>query len=137
MSRPISDPVFDIGRDLQRAYDEGYKQGRYDEKVETETSLPSKEKKMNRQRKVVITVTYNEMGIIVGTKVEELGSSAQPENIRCKDCKYWEQNAQHGFDEDNEEYHNYCARLVPDDDYYAFTREANDFCSYAERRADE
>ena len=32
MSRPISDPVFDIGRDLQRAYDEGYKQGRYDEK---------------------------------------------------------------------------------------------------------
>lgn len=43
MSRPISDPVFDIGRDLQRAYDEGYKQGRYDEKVETETSLPSGE----------------------------------------------------------------------------------------------
>lgn len=40
MSRPISDPVFDIGRDLQRAYDDGYKQGRYDEKVETEKSLP-------------------------------------------------------------------------------------------------
>ena len=33
MSKPISDPVLDIGRDLQRAYDEGYKQGRYDEKV--------------------------------------------------------------------------------------------------------
>jgi hypothetical protein len=43
MSKPISDPVFDIGRDLQRAYDEGYKQGRYDEKVETETSSPSGE----------------------------------------------------------------------------------------------
>lgn len=92
MSRPISDPVFDIGRDLQRAYDEGYKQGRYDEKVETETSLPSKEKKMNRQRKVVITVTYNELGTIVDTKAEELDSSAQPENIRCKDCKYQDEN---------------------------------------------
>ena len=78
MSEFILEPVFDIGRDLQRAYDEGYKQGRHDEKVETETSLPNGEKKMNRQRKVVITVTYNEMGIIVGTKVEELGSSAQP-----------------------------------------------------------
>lgn len=66
-----------------------------------------------------------------------VASAAQSEIVRCKDCKYWEQNAQHGFDEDNEEYHNYCARLVPDDDYYAFTREANDFCSYAERRADE
>lgn len=66
-----------------------------------------------------------------------IASAAQSEIVRCKDCKYWEQNAQHGFDEDNEEYHNYCARLVSDDDYYAFTREANDFCSYAERRADE
>ncbi len=66
-----------------------------------------------------------------------VASAAQSEIVHCKDCEYWEQNAQHGFDEDNEEYHNYCARLVPDDDYYAFTREANDFCSYAERRADE
>ena len=35
--------MIDIGRDLQRAYDEGYKQGRYDEKVEAETSLPNGE----------------------------------------------------------------------------------------------
>ena len=34
---------------------------------------------MNKQRKVVITITYNEMGIIIDTKAEELGSSAQPE----------------------------------------------------------
>lgn len=40
MSRPLADPVFDIGQDLQRAYEEGYKQGRYDEMVETEMSLP-------------------------------------------------------------------------------------------------
>lgn len=36
---------------------------------------------MNRQRKVVITTTYNEMGIIIDTKAEELGSSAQPKNV--------------------------------------------------------
>ena len=40
MSRPLADPVFDIGKDLQRAYEEGYRQGRLDEKVETEMSLP-------------------------------------------------------------------------------------------------
>lgn len=34
---------------------------------------------MNRQRKVVITVTYNDLGMIVDTKAEELDSSAQPE----------------------------------------------------------
>jgi len=37
-----------------------------------------KGKKMNRQRKVVITTTYNELGIIVDTKAEELDLSAQP-----------------------------------------------------------
>jgi len=31
---------------------------------------------MNKQRKVVITTTYNEMGIVIDTKAEEL---AQPE----------------------------------------------------------
>ena len=38
-----------------------------------------KGEKMNRQRKVVITTTYNELGIIVDTKAEELDLSAQPE----------------------------------------------------------
>ena len=33
---------------------------------------------MNRQRKVVITVTYNDLGTIIDTKAEELDSSAQP-----------------------------------------------------------
>ena len=36
MSIPLTDSVFDIGRDLQNAYDEGYRQGRYDEKAEGE-----------------------------------------------------------------------------------------------------
>ena len=42
---------------------------------------------MNKQRKVVITTTYNEMGIIIDTKAEEV---AQPDIIRCKDCEWWD-----------------------------------------------
>ena len=34
---------------------------------------------MNKQRKVLITITYNEMGIIIDTKAEELDSSERPE----------------------------------------------------------
>ena len=39
---------------------------------------------MNKQRKVLITTTYNEMGIIIDTKAEELGSFVQPEP--CEDA---------------------------------------------------
>ena len=42
------------------------------------------EKKMKKQRKVLITITYNEMGIIIDTKAEELGSFVQPEP--CEDA---------------------------------------------------
>ena len=52
---------------------------------------------MNKQRKVLITITYNEMGIIIDTKTEELGSSAQPEIIRCKDCKWWDKSEDSPF----------------------------------------
>ena len=46
---------------------------------------------MNKQRKVVITVTYNDLGVIVDTKAEELDSSAQPDlqptyNQLATDC---------------------------------------------------
>ena len=49
--------------------------------------------------------------------------SAQPEIIRCKDCKYWEREGTKGV----------C------NDLYGFGRYWNpdDFCSYAERRTDE
>ena len=36
---------------------------------------------MNKQRKVLITITYNEMGIIIDTKAEEV---AQPQTIEQK-----------------------------------------------------
>lgn len=64
----------------------------------------------------------------------ENGLDGCREIVRCKDCKYWLPHSQFGFDEDNEEYHNYCERLVPDDDYYAFIREADEYCSRAERK---
>ena len=60
--------------------------------------------------------------------------SAQPEIILCRDCKYWLPHEQFGYDEDNEEYHDYCAKLVPEDEYYAFRRHADEWCSRAERR---
>ena len=76
---------------------------------------------MNKQRKVLITTTYNEMGIIIDTKAEELGSSAQPEIIRCKDCN-------HLFNKDDEGgkcwHFNGFSKVVSYDD----------FCSRAERR---
>ena len=59
------------------------------------------------------------------------------ELIRCKDCKHWLPHEQFGFDADNDEYHNYCGRLVPDDDYYAYTREADEYCSRAERKEND
>ena len=76
---------------------------------------------MNKQRKVVITTTYNKMGIIIDTKVEEV---AQPEIIYCKDCghrddhgccKYWK------------------ALAIGD---IPIATDDNDFCSHAKRRND-
>ena len=50
----------DIGKDLQNAYEEGYKQGRYDEMVETEMSLlkwiPVSEKLPEKNGWYLITV---------------------------------------------------------------------------------
>ena len=56
------------------------------------------------------------------------------EVVRCKDCIHWFPHTQCGFDEDNDEYHDYCGLLIPDDDYYAFRRKSDDYCSYGERR---
>ena len=50
---------------------------------------------MNKQRKVLITVTYNELGIIVDTKAEEV---AQPKT--CEGCKHigkWENEVEYGY----------------------------------------
>ena len=57
--------------------------------------------------------------------------------VHCRECKYWQPHEQYGYDEDNDEYHDYCGLLVPEDDYYAFTRKADDFCSYGERNSSE
>lgn len=48
---------------------------------------------MNKQRKILVTVTYNELGVIVDTKTEELDSSAETEL-----CEYYAL-CRHGRDE--------------------------------------
>ena len=75
---------------------------------------------------------------IIGDVMLGLGEpSAQPEIVRCKDCKHWMPHSQLGYDEDNETYHDYCEKLIPEDEYYAFYRDADDYCSRAERRAEK
>ena len=71
---------------------------------------------MNKQRKVLITTTYNEMGIIIDTKAEEV---APPEIIRCGDCRWF--------------YTAGCAIEIVDESDRPLE---NDFCSWAERRQD-
>ena len=62
------------------------------------------------------------------------GQEVVGELVRCKDCKYWLPHKQFGYDADNKERHDYCAKLIPEDDYYAFRRSADEFCSRAERK---
>ena len=52
---------------------------------------------MNTQRKVVITVTYNDLGMIIDTKAEELDSSAQPERKRGHWMPHHEFCKKHGL----------------------------------------
>ena len=56
------------------------------------------------------------------------------EVVRCKNCKHWRPHTQCGSDKDNDEYHDYCGLLIPDDDYYAYISKPDDYCSYGERR---
>lgn len=48
----------------------------------------------------------------------------QPEIIRCKDCKFWQDN--------NGGYPNMNCRWIDDE-----TPDADDFCSYAERKGEQ
>lgn len=62
------------------AYIRGFEQGR------TQGMIDEQErKKMNRQRKILITVIYNDLGIIVDTKAEELDLSANLQSTST-DC---------------------------------------------------
>lgn len=76
---------------------------------------------MNKQRKFVITTTYNEMGIIIDTKVEKV---APLEIIYCKDCRHRDD---HGCCK-------YWKALAIGD--IPIATDDNDFCSHAERRND-
>lgn len=53
-------------------------------------------------------------------------SSAQPDIIRCKDCKYWREH----------KYAKETKRYIPFCDFSAIYTQADDFCSKAERRTE-
>lgn len=58
--------------------------------------------------------------------------SAQPEIIRCKDCKYYVVHTMFGRSE------GWCERNCDEvDKLLAYVTEPDDFCSHAERRTDE
>ena len=72
----------------------------------------------------------------IGRLIDNAPTVDAVEVVRCRDCIHWFPHTQCGFDEDNDEYHDYCGLLIPDDDYYAYTRKPDDYCSYGERRED-
>ena len=78
----------------------------------------------------------NDLLEVIAYEIEHM-PSIQPEIIRCEDCKYWMPHTQLGYDEDNDEFYDYCRRLIPEDEYYAFRRDADEWCSRAERRTDD
>lgn len=61
-------------------------------------------------------------------------SAEAVEVVRCKDCKYWLPHEQFGFDEDNDEYHDYCGYHMPQDEFEAEYWDANDFCNHGKRK---
>ena len=90
------------------------------------------------------TTTDNEIGVFpirigfdaIKRVIDDAPTIDAVEVVRCRDCIHWFPHTQCGFDEDNDEYHDYCGLLIPDDDYYAYTRKPDDYCSYGECRED-
>lgn len=87
---------------------------------------------MNKQRKVLITITYNEIGIIIDTKAEEV---AQPEIVRCKDCKHrpFDSEDTQGF---GVEFPDEKCPCQCEDFWYNWRPNDDWFCANAERRTD-
>lgn len=96
--------------------------------IRSRTLMPTKDFKEWAKR---IRET-NPNAVVIPCDAEVVSTDAV-EVVRCKDCIHWLPQTQCGFDEDNDEYHDYCGLLIPDDDYYAYRRKTNDYCSYGER----
>lgn len=80
---------------------------------------------MNKQRRVLITTTYNEMGVIIDTKAEEVSNKSPKvdkesgELIRCKKCRYKERKGVDYF----------CDHITGEEIMVS----PNDYCSWAEK----
>lgn len=57
--------------------------------------------------------------------------------VRCRNCKYWDEHSQYGYDSDHGVYGNYCMLWTPDDDFYAVETPEDGFCYNGERKDDE
>ena len=57
--------------------------------------------------------------------------------VRCKDCRYWDEHSQYGYDDERGTYGNYCMVWTPDDDFYAVETPEDGFCYKGERKDDE
>lgn len=81
---------------------------------------------MNKIREIVVTVTYNELGIIVDTKATAL--------VRCKDCEHRPRRT----DEDTQGFSlvfpDYECPCQCDDGFYNWYPDDDWFCANAERK---
>ena len=87
--------------------------------------------------KLCETTIFIKDGEVLQRMINDAPTADAVEVVRCRDCIHWAPHIQCGFDEDYNEYHDYCGLLIPDDDYYAYTRRPDDYCSYGERRKSE
>lgn len=76
------------------------------------TMASGRSKSMNKVREIIVTQTFNEMGVQIDLKTTPL--------VRCKDCK-WRNKAG-------------CALEIVDD---SDKPSDNDYCSYGERKDNE
>lgn len=73
----------------------------------------------------------------IGGKDSHYEPSAHPEIIRCHQCGFWDRDTlQHNFNDFRDWNEAECLVLAERDGYHEINRytEADDFCSYAERR---
>ena len=123
----------DVFRLIELAYEQGRKDG-HSEQLGTNlaevgtgcSEFPNNSDTISRQAAIdaVRTVIGDNRSISVCEAIEQL-PSAQPEIIRCKDCKYWTRIKRTN---------RYWCKT--DDGLFDLNPSPDDFCSRAERRTD-
>ena len=97
---------------------------------------------ISRQAAIDICLKYNGYGSVWSCIAGEIRllPSAQPEITPCCKCGFWDRDTlRHQFNDFRDWNEAECLMLAERDPYHEINRytEADDFCSYAERRTDE